>query len=128
MPPAARITDLTSHGIPAVPGIGSVNVITGMLTAWRTLDDTCVCPLPIAPPVPAPHGPEKCYLGSTTVLINNRMACRVGDILQGAGPPNPFAMGAVTVLIGDAGFGMGAPATMAAYGAAMRNVYANWGA
>jgi hypothetical protein len=37
-------------------------------------------------------------------------------------------MGAVTVLIGDAGFGMGAPATMAAYGAAMRNVYANWGA
>ncbi len=126
MRPAARITDMTSHGIPAAPGIGSVNVLICNLPAWRTIDDVCACPIPVAPPAPALHGAEICYLGSTTVLINNRMACRIGDILQGAGPPNPFAMGCPTVLIGDAGFGLRTPAVMAAFAAAMRQVYENW--
>jgi len=124
--PAARVADLTSHGMPAAPGIGSINVLIGNFPAWRTIDDTCVCPIPVAPPAPAPHGPEKCYLGSTTVLINNRMACRVSDILQAAGPPNPFAMGCVTVLIGDVGFGMANPANIGAYAAAMRSVFNDW--
>jgi uncharacterized Zn-binding protein involved in type VI secretion len=35
--PAARTTDLTSHGSPLLPGPGSLNVIIGMLPAWRGL-------------------------------------------------------------------------------------------
>jgi hypothetical protein len=88
--------------------------------------DMCICPLPIAPPAPAPHGPELCLLGSTTVLIEYMQACRQMDILQGAGPPNTFVMGCPTVIIGDLGFGMANPATMAAYAAAMNAVLANW--
>jgi uncharacterized Zn-binding protein involved in type VI secretion len=39
--------------------------------------------------------------GSTTVVINNLPACRVGDsVLEALGPPNKIAMGAVQVLIG----------------------------
>ena len=33
--PAARFTDLTSHGTPMVPGTGSLNVLIGYLPAWR---------------------------------------------------------------------------------------------
>jgi uncharacterized Zn-binding protein involved in type VI secretion len=124
--PAARILDNTTHGTPAMPGLGSLNVLIGKKLAWRTILDTNICPVPIAPPAPAPHGPEKCYLGSTTVLINNQMACRVGDILQGAGPPNPFILGEFTVLIGDAGFGMASPASMAAFAAAMSDLEDDW--
>lgn len=65
-------------------------------------------------------------MGSTTVLINNQMACRVSDILQGAGPPNSFVMGEFTVLIGDVGFGMADPARIAAFAEAMRDIYENW--
>lgn len=35
MPPAARVTDLTSHGTPLSPGPGSFTVLIGMLPAWR---------------------------------------------------------------------------------------------
>src|SRR5919199_2482791 len=35
--PAARITDLTSHGTPLSPGPGSPNVLIGGLPAWRGL-------------------------------------------------------------------------------------------
>jgi len=80
--PAARKSDMTAHGKPATPGLGSTNVFIGKKNAWRTISDTHLCPLS----TPTPHGPEKCYLGSTTVFINNKMACRLGDILQGAGP------------------------------------------
>jgi hypothetical protein len=65
-------------------------------------------------------------MGSTTVLINNRMACRSGDILQGSGPPNSFAKGELTVLIGDVGFGMARADNRSAYAAAMRKIYDNW--
>jgi uncharacterized Zn-binding protein involved in type VI secretion len=124
---AARITDPTAHGIPAVPGPGSANVLIGYMPAWRTILDTCVCPLPVAPPAPLPpHGPEKCYLGSTTVLVNFQMACRMGDILQAAGPPNTFAMGHVMTLIGDIGFGLGSQAAMNAFALAARDVIDNW--
>ncbi len=124
--PAARVQDMTTHGTPAMPGIGAYNVIIGKKTAWRTILDTHVCPMPIAPPAPAAHGPEQCYLGSTTVLINNMMACRVGDILQGIGPPNPFIMGEFTVLIGDVGFGMASPASMDGFAAAMKKIETDW--
>jgi len=35
--PAARITDLTMHGPPLLPGTGSPNTIIGNLLAWRGL-------------------------------------------------------------------------------------------
>ncbi|MEI6396370.1 MAG: hypothetical protein WCT12_35350 [Verrucomicrobiota bacterium] len=88
--------------------------------------DIFICPLPVAPPAPAPHGPEVCLLGSTTVLIDYLQACRQMDILVGAGPPNPFVMGCPTVMIGDIGFGMASAVTMAAYAAAMSTVFARW--
>ena len=49
-------------------------------------------------------------MGSPTVLINNMMACRVGDIVVekpglAMGPANPIAMGCMTVMIGEVGMG-----------------------
>ena len=35
--PAARVTDITSHGPPLNPGPGSPNVLIGKLPAWRGL-------------------------------------------------------------------------------------------
>jgi len=37
MPSAARVTDLTSHGVPLSPGPGSPTVFIGGLPAWRAL-------------------------------------------------------------------------------------------
>ena len=92
------------------PGPGSLNVKIGGQNAWRCNVDTHMCTMPIAPPpAPAvPHGPEKCYLGSMTVMINNQMACRVLDMLVAAGAPNLIlaASGCRTVQIGDIPFGL----------------------
>lgn len=56
----------------------------------------CTTPLPIPP-----HGPGVVIDGSTTVLINNLPACRMGDsVLEALGPLNKIAMGCPTVLIG----------------------------
>jgi uncharacterized Zn-binding protein involved in type VI secretion len=57
---------------------------------------TCATPLPIPP-----HGPGVVINASTTVLINNLPAARMGDtILEAVGPPNSIAMGCPTVMIG----------------------------
>jgi hypothetical protein len=44
-------------------------------------------------------------MGSPTVLINNMMACRLGDIVLekpglAMGPANPIVMGEMTAMIG----------------------------
>ena len=49
-------------------------------------------------------------MGSPTVLINNMMACRLGDIVVekpglALGPVNPIIMGEMTVMIGEVGMG-----------------------
>lgn len=49
-------------------------------------------------------------MGSPTVLINNMMACRLGDIVVekpglAMGPVNPIIMGEMTVMIGEVGMG-----------------------
>jgi len=49
-------------------------------------------------------------MGSPTVLINNMMACRLGDIVVekpglAMGPVNPIVMGEMTVMIGIPGQG-----------------------
>src|SRR5262249_48419771 len=99
--PAARVGDLTSHGSPLAPGIGSVNVLIGSMPAWRALMDFHLCPI-VKGLIPDVGG--MVMMGSPTVLINSMMACRVMDmVVEIPGGPNPIAMGATNVFIGDAG-------------------------
>jgi uncharacterized Zn-binding protein involved in type VI secretion len=42
MPAAARVTDMTIHGTPFVPGIGSTNVLIGGLPALRAMSPAAV--------------------------------------------------------------------------------------
>lgn len=107
MPPAARITDSTTHGGPLSPGPGSSNVLIGNLPAWRATIDQHACP---AVSVSGADGVGSVMMGSPTVLINNMMACRVGDIVVekpglAMGPADPIMMGEMTVMIGIPGQG-----------------------
>src|SRR6185369_316459 len=95
--PAARVGDLTSHGTPLSPGIGSVNVLIGGKPAWRATADIHTCPLIT---VLVPHVGGMVAMGSTTVLINSMPAARQGDQLIEVGPPNAIALGEPTVMIG----------------------------
>jgi uncharacterized Zn-binding protein involved in type VI secretion len=107
MPPAARVTDPTTHGAPLAPGPGSANTLIGNLPAWRTTIDQHACP---AVSISGADGVGSVMMGSPTVLINNMMACRVGDIVVekpglALGPADPIIMGEVTVIIGEVGMG-----------------------
>jgi len=88
------------------------DALAGLAKTMATLcPDLHACALP----TPNPHGPEVVMNGSQTVLINNFSACRMGDILQGAGPTNTIALGFPTVIIGDSMFvGQGGALAMAA--------------
>jgi uncharacterized Zn-binding protein involved in type VI secretion len=110
--PAARITDLTTHGSPLLPGPGSPNTLIGGLPAWRTNIDQHVCP---AASITGADGVGSVIVGSPTVWINAQMACRIQDIVVeipglAMGPVNPIAVGFPTVLIGEFGTGMAAQA------------------
>src|SRR5215475_9411204 len=99
--PAARVADPTSHGSPLAPGIGSTNVLIGSMPAWRALMDFHACPI-VKGVVPDVGG--MVMVGSLGVLVNSMMACRVMDmVVEIPGGPNPIAMGATNVFIGDAG-------------------------
>src|SRR5271167_2274130 len=108
MPPAARITDSTTHAVtPLAPGPGSSNVLIGGLPAWRAIIDQHACP---AVSISGADGIGSVLMGSPTVLINNMMACRMGDIVVekpglAMGPMNPIVMGEMTVMIGMTGQG-----------------------
>jgi uncharacterized Zn-binding protein involved in type VI secretion len=107
MPPAARITDSTTHGAPLAPGPGSPNVLIGGLPPWRALIDQHACP---AVSISGADGVGMVMMGSPTVLINNMMSCRLGDIVVevpglAMGPANPIIMGEMTVMIGIPGQG-----------------------
>ncbi|HKV24490.1 MAG TPA: PAAR domain-containing protein [Candidatus Acidoferrum sp.] len=107
MPPAARITDMTTHGTPLAPGPGSEDVLIGDLPAWRAMMDQHACPMVS---VSGADGDGMVMLGSPTVLINGMMACRMGDIVTeipglALGPVNPILMGEPTVMIGEVGYG-----------------------
>ncbi len=97
MPPAARTGDLTSHGTPLGPGPGSANVLIGGMPAWRAGSDVHTCPLVTGT---VPHVGGVVAMGSTTVLINNFPAARMGDSIVESGPPNSITLGCTTVLIG----------------------------
>ena len=110
--PAARVTDLTTHGTPLFPGPGSLNTLIGNLPAWRTIIDQHVCP---GVSISGADGVGSVVVGSPTVLINNQMACRIQDIVVekpglALGPVNPILMGCMTVLIGEEGTAMPAQA------------------
>ncbi len=108
MPPAARVTDPTTHAaVPLAPGPGSENVLIGDLPAWRAMIDQHACP---AVSISGADGVGSVMMGSPTVLINNMMACRMGDIVVekpglAMGPANPIVMGEPTVIIGEVGMG-----------------------
>lgn len=107
MPPAARITDPTAHGMVLAPGPGSENVLIGGLPAWRAIIDQHACP---AVSISGADGVGMVMMGSPTVLINNMMACRLGDIVVevpglALGPMDPIIMGEPTVIIGEVGMG-----------------------
>lgn len=95
MPPAARVGDPTSHGTPLAPGPGSPNVLIGGMPAWRVTADFHTCPLAD----PQPHVGGVVLVGSTTVLINNLPAARLGDVIVET-IPNTIIGGCLTVLIG----------------------------
>jgi Uncharacterized conserved protein len=97
MPPAATLGDLTSHGSPLGPGPGSLNVLIGGKPAWRALSDFHICPLFDGP---KPHVGGMIAIASTSVLINNFPAARVGDFIVEAGAPNSVVAGVMNVLIG----------------------------
>ncbi len=90
MPPAARVTDLSTHG-GIIIGPGAPTVLIGGLPAAVQLDNH-VCPIPPPHPTVSPFP-----VGSSTVFIGGKMALRVGDTcICGAGA----AVGCPTVLIG----------------------------
>jgi uncharacterized Zn-binding protein involved in type VI secretion len=100
--PAARVTDLTTHGSPLAPGPGSPNVLIGGLPAWRAIIDQHACPVSS---ITGADGVGNVIMGSPTVFINFQMACRVMDIVVekpglAMGPVNPIVMGCPTVIIG----------------------------
>ena len=69
--------------------------------------DQHACP---AVSVSGADGVGSVLLGSPTVLINNMMACRIGDIVVekpglAMGPMDPILMGEMTVIIGISGQG-----------------------
>jgi uncharacterized Zn-binding protein involved in type VI secretion len=82
-----------------------MNVLIGNLPAWRALVDQHACP---AVSITGADGVGSVVMGSPTVLINNQMACRLGDIViekpgLALGPANPIIMGEMTVMIGVVG-------------------------
>lgn len=97
MPPVARVGDVTSHGTP-LTGSGSPNVLVGGMPAYRAGLDVHACPL-VSGVVPHVGGPV--VMGSTSVMINDVPAVRMGDTIAEAGPPNTIAAGEPTVLIGS---------------------------
>jgi uncharacterized Zn-binding protein involved in type VI secretion len=98
MPPASRLTDMhtcpmQTPGVPPIPHVGgpilptcSPNVIIGYLPAAR-VTDKCLCVGP----------PDVIVKGSPTVMINNLMAVRIGDLTAHGGV---IVAGFPTVMIG----------------------------
>lgn len=96
MPQAARLADLTAHGTPLGPGPGSSDVLIGGRPAWRAGTDFHSCPLASGV---EPHVGGIVPMGSTSVLVNDAPAARMGDVVVEATAPNVVASGCPTVLI-----------------------------
>lgn len=104
---AAQATALAAAGTPAAPAAkaaeqatiaATAGAVGGAISAAAGGADIHVCATPF--PVP-PHGPGVVTTPSTTVLIGNLPAARMGDtITEAIGPPNKIVSGCTTVLIG----------------------------
>jgi len=94
---AARVGDMTSHGAPLGPGLGSPNVIIGGQPAWRAVIDTHICPLSEGL---QPHVGGVVIQGSAKVFINGFPAARQGDMLIEVGPTDSISAGCFKVQIG----------------------------
>jgi uncharacterized Zn-binding protein involved in type VI secretion len=104
---AAEAATVAAAGTPGLPAAkaaeettktASAASMSSAISAAAGGADIHVCSTPL--PVP-PHGPGVVIDGSTTVVINNLPACRMGDtVLEAVGPPNKIAMGCPTVTIG----------------------------
>jgi uncharacterized Zn-binding protein involved in type VI secretion len=92
MPPAARVSDTTSHpGFVSGPGTPTV-LVSGLPAA--SAGDIHIC---LMPPTAGPHPPAPFPVGSTTVVIGGRPALRINDVSScGA----TILSGAFTVVIG----------------------------
>lgn len=98
MPPAARVTDMhacpmVTPGLPPIPHVGGPitgpgvpNVLIEKLPA-SVVGDMAVCVGP----------PDSVVKGSSTVMIANRPAARMGDSCAHGGT---IVLGAPTVMIG----------------------------
>ena len=92
MPPAARVSDITSHaGTIDRPGVTTV-IICKKPAAVSGTNHLCGLPPPAGPHSPTPIGQ-----GSRTVLIGGKPAARIGDPI-GCGAQ--IISGAPDVLIG----------------------------
>lgn len=101
---AATLAAAGTPGLPAAKAAEETTKATAAASMGSTITSsaggadihTCATPLPIPP-----HGPGVVIDGSTTVLINNLPACRMGDtVLEAVGPPNKIVKGEMTVIIG----------------------------
>ncbi len=109
MPPAARLGDPMTHSGGAIGPVvtgGPAMVLIGYLFA-ACEGDAFLCPL--AEPGPVPHVGGTIQKGSSSVLIGNKPAARVGDLgkCEAGTAPNPIMQGESSVLIGDSGGGGG---------------------
>ncbi|MEL6867146.1 MAG: PAAR domain-containing protein [Bacteroidota bacterium] len=92
MPPAARVTDTSTHG-GTITGPGVPTVLIGGMPA-AVAGDMHICALP---PNTHPLTASAFPIGSMTVLIGGKPALRTSDVcLCGAGA----AVGEPTVMIG----------------------------
>lgn len=107
--PAARAGDQTAHGFPlgnpTPPLKGSPDVKIENKNAWRANIDQHTC---MATSPAGSDGTGVVLVGNPTVLINNQMACQLGDIVVevpglGMGPMDPITSGCTTVLLGTGG-------------------------
>jgi uncharacterized Zn-binding protein involved in type VI secretion len=97
MPAAARAGDMTSHGKPLGPGLGSPNVKIGGKPAWRATVDMHNCPLSEGT---KPHVGGVVTRGSSKVFINGLAAVRQGDMIIEVGPADSITEGCLSVQIG----------------------------
>lgn len=103
----AEAATMAAAGTPGLPAAKAAeetvkataaSTMGSMITSAAAGADIHMCATPL--PIP-PHGPGVVIDGSTTVMINNLPACRMGDtILEAVGPPNKIVKGEMTVLIG----------------------------
>jgi hypothetical protein len=102
---AAEAATLAAAGTPGAPAAYAAEQTlkatlaaqnSSMISASGTDIHVCATPSPVPP-----HGPGVVTTPSTTVIISNMPAARMGDtITEAIGPPNTIMKGEPTVIIG----------------------------